>query len=134
MAAVGGWGSGQGPRRWRSPQKMDGRPSPPSADPGRHGCDCEMVRRRSSEADQRRGSFRDLRIRPPAERTRPPVVISDDWKMKLRELPSVDEVVERLRTMEAPRGLIVGETRRVLGEMRAAIRENREPGDADAQV
>jgi L-seryl-tRNA(Ser) seleniumtransferase len=54
--------------------------------------------------------------------------------MKLRELPSVDEVVERLRTLEAPRSLIVAETRRVLAQMRAAILEDREPGDADAHV
>lgn len=54
--------------------------------------------------------------------------------MKLRELPSVDEVVECLRTMDAPRGLLVAEARRVLARMRAAILEDREPGDAEAHL
>src|SRR6266404_4408127 len=54
--------------------------------------------------------------------------------MTLRELPSVDEVVLRLNGLDAPRELIVAETRRVLAQMRAAILEGREPGDAEAQV
>src|SRR5262249_16187225 len=42
-------------------------------------------------------------------------------QMKLRELPSVDEVVNRLEDVEAPRVLVVAETRRVLAEMRSAL-------------
>jgi L-seryl-tRNA(Ser) seleniumtransferase len=38
-----------------------------------------------------------------------------------RDLPSVDAVVERLRDVDAPRALIVAETRRVLAEMRGEI-------------
>lgn len=54
--------------------------------------------------------------------------------MKLPELPSVDEVAGRLESIEAPRALLVSETRRVLADMRAGLLEGREPGDADAQV
>lgn len=39
----------------------------------------------------------------------------------LRELPSVDEVVESLGNVDAPRALLVSETRRVLQEMRADL-------------
>jgi L-seryl-tRNA(Ser) seleniumtransferase len=41
--------------------------------------------------------------------------------MKLRDLPSVDEIVKPLEGI-APRALVVAETRRVLAEMRAALR------------
>jgi len=40
---------------------------------------------------------------------------------RLRELPSVDEVTASLSDVEAPRGLIVSETRRVLAAMRADL-------------
>ena len=54
--------------------------------------------------------------------------------MTPRDLPSVDQVVERLAALPAPRALIVAETRRVLAHMRAAILEGRDPGDAESQV
>src|SRR5580693_7649753 len=40
---------------------------------------------------------------------------------KLRELPSVDEIVEQLNGIEAPRTLVVAETRRALAAMRADL-------------
>jgi len=40
---------------------------------------------------------------------------------KLRELPSVDHVVEMLKDVDAPRALVVNETRRVLASMRADL-------------
>jgi L-seryl-tRNA(Ser) seleniumtransferase len=40
---------------------------------------------------------------------------------KLRELPSVDQVVEILKDVDAPRSLVVNETRRVLAAMRAEL-------------
>src|SRR5258707_10461746 len=40
---------------------------------------------------------------------------------KLRELPSVDEVAASLNDIEAPRALLVAETRRVLAAMRADL-------------
>jgi L-seryl-tRNA(Ser) seleniumtransferase len=40
---------------------------------------------------------------------------------RLRELPSVDEVTASLSDVEAPRGLVVSETRRVLAAMRADL-------------
>jgi L-seryl-tRNA(Ser) seleniumtransferase len=40
---------------------------------------------------------------------------------KLRELPSVDQVVEMLTEVDAPRVLLVNETRRVLAAMRAEL-------------
>jgi L-seryl-tRNA(Ser) seleniumtransferase len=45
----------------------------------------------------------------------------------LRELPSVDEVVESLGDVDAPRALLVSETRRVLQEMRADLLAGRHP-------
>src|SRR5712691_6445597 len=41
--------------------------------------------------------------------------------MKLRDLPSVDEIVKRLEGVDAPRPLVVAETRRRLAEMRAGL-------------
>jgi L-seryl-tRNA(Ser) seleniumtransferase len=38
-----------------------------------------------------------------------------------RDLPSVDEIVELLKDMDAPRGLLVEETRRVIAEARAQL-------------
>jgi len=54
----------------------------------------------------------------------------------LRELPSVDETVGRLRDVHAPRALVVEETRRVLAEMRADLRAGREadPAGVEQQV
>ena len=49
---------------------------------------------------------------------------------KLRELPSVDELVGKLADVEAPRWLIVAEVRRVLAGMRAAHRIT----DAEAEI
>jgi L-seryl-tRNA(Ser) seleniumtransferase len=43
---------------------------------------------------------------------------SEDFE-KLRELPSVDEVLESLRGLEVPRALVLSETRRIIAEMRA---------------
>jgi L-seryl-tRNA(Ser) seleniumtransferase len=40
---------------------------------------------------------------------------------KLRELPSVDQVVEMLTEVDAPRALLVNETRRVLAAMRGGL-------------
>jgi L-seryl-tRNA(Ser) seleniumtransferase len=40
---------------------------------------------------------------------------------QLRELPSVDEVAEELKDLQAPRALIVNETRRVLAAMRGDL-------------
>ena len=53
--------------------------------------------------------------------------------LSLRDLPSVDAVVEQLRGLEAPRALIVGETRRVLAQMREEMRDGgaHGPGAAD---
>jgi L-seryl-tRNA(Ser) seleniumtransferase len=45
----------------------------------------------------------------------------------LRELPSVDEVVGSLGDVDAPRALLVSETRRVLQEMRADLLAGRYP-------
>ena len=50
--------------------------------------------------------------------------------MNLRDLPSVDKVVESLKDVDAPRRLIVDETRRVL----AAIRAGDECDDIEARV
>ncbi|MGH9557591.1 MAG: L-seryl-tRNA(Sec) selenium transferase, partial [Bryobacteraceae bacterium] len=41
---------------------------------------------------------------------------------KLRELPSVDEVIESLAGVDAPRSLLVAETRRALAAMRSDLR------------
>jgi L-seryl-tRNA(Ser) seleniumtransferase len=51
-------------------------------------------------------------------------------------LPSVDQVVERLDGLNAPRTLVVSETRRVLAAMRADVLAGRtvNPGDAGDQV
>jgi L-seryl-tRNA(Ser) seleniumtransferase len=46
----------------------------------------------------------------------------------------VDQLVERLADAQAPRTLVVAEARRVLAEMRAAILEAHEPGDAETQL
>ena len=58
--------------------------------------------------------------------------------MTARDLPSVDAVVERLRDVDAPRALIVAETRRVLAEMRGEIQAggggDGPEGDAEARV
>jgi L-seryl-tRNA(Ser) seleniumtransferase len=43
---------------------------------------------------------------------------------KLRELPSVDQVVEMLTEVDAPRALLVNETRRVLAAMRGGLIED----------
>ena len=48
----------------------------------------------------------------------------------LRELPSVDEVVESLRDLDVPRPLLVNETRRVISAMRARLIEG---ADADPE-
>jgi L-seryl-tRNA(Ser) seleniumtransferase len=55
---------------------------------------------------------------------------------KLRELPSVDEIVAGLSGIEAPRTLIVSETRRVLASMRANLMAGAriDPGSAANQV
>lgn len=45
-----------------------------------------------------------------------------EMKEKLRELPSVDEVAGELTGLDAPRELVVAETRRVLARMRADLR------------
>jgi L-seryl-tRNA(Ser) seleniumtransferase len=50
--------------------------------------------------------------------------------LNLRDLPSVDRVVESLKDLDAPRRLIVDETRRVL----ASIRAGEECGDIEARV
>ena len=47
--------------------------------------------------------------------------------MTLRELPSVDEVAERLRDLAAPRSLVIGETRRILASLRTQLRAGEEP-------
>lgn len=56
--------------------------------------------------------------------------------MTPRDLPSVDEVVERLSDIEAPRTLVVAETRRVLSATRAALLANpsEEPAPIETQV
>lgn len=56
--------------------------------------------------------------------------------MKLRELPSVDEVIHRLEGIDAPRALVLGETRRVLAEMRAGLLagEAADPASAEDRV
>jgi L-seryl-tRNA(Ser) seleniumtransferase len=55
---------------------------------------------------------------------------------KLRELPSVDEMIGRLSTLEAafPRGLIVAEIRRVLSEARRELRAGTTPLPVENQV
>ncbi len=45
---------------------------------------------------------------------------------RLREIPSVDEVVEALRDVEAPRALVLSETRRVIAAMRARLLQGAE--------
>ena len=40
------------------------------------------------------------------------------WHLTLRDLPSVDEIVERLKDVDAPRKLLVEETRRVIAHAR----------------
>ncbi|MGD1090504.1 MAG: L-seryl-tRNA(Sec) selenium transferase [Bryobacteraceae bacterium] len=54
----------------------------------------------------------------------------------LRVLPSVDHVVESLEGIDAPRALVVSETRRVLAAMRADVLAGRtvNPADAGEQV
>ncbi|MGA3202311.1 MAG: L-seryl-tRNA(Sec) selenium transferase, partial [Bryobacteraceae bacterium] len=42
--------------------------------------------------------------------------------MTLRDLPSVDEIVERLKDIDAPRKLLVEETRRVIAGARKDLR------------
>ena len=54
--------------------------------------------------------------------------------MTLRNLPSVDELAQRLGDGPAPRALLVAEIRRVLEEARESIQAGREPGDAEASV
>src|SRR5438270_13585375 len=54
--------------------------------------------------------------------------------MTLRELPSVDDVVQRLGNIDAPRSLIVDEARRVLARMRTRILQGRAAGDVDSEV
>ena len=51
---------------------------------------------------------------------------------KLRDLPSVDEIVNALAGIEAPRALVVSETRRVLAEMRADLHAGNEADPAHA--
>jgi len=51
---------------------------------------------------------------------------------KLRDLPSVDEIVESLTGIEAPRTLLVAETRRALSAMRADIQAGFEVDPASA--
>ncbi len=55
--------------------------------------------------------------------------------MKLRDLPSVDEIAKPLEGI-APRALVVAETRRVLAQMRAALRagEAADPASAEERV
>src|SRR5580704_9092699 len=48
---------------------------------------------------------------------------------RLREIPSVDEVVAALGDVEAPRALVLSETRRVIAAMRARLLQG---ADADA--
>jgi L-seryl-tRNA(Ser) seleniumtransferase len=56
--------------------------------------------------------------------------------MTLRDLPSVDEVVAQLSDLDAPRSLIVDETRRVLASTRAALHDQRaaDPASIEEQV
>jgi L-seryl-tRNA(Ser) seleniumtransferase len=54
--------------------------------------------------------------------------------MTPRDLPSVDQLAERLADVPAPRALVVAEARRVLAGMRAAIFASREAGDAEATL
>ncbi|HEV8146746.1 MAG TPA: L-seryl-tRNA(Sec) selenium transferase [Bryobacteraceae bacterium] len=56
--------------------------------------------------------------------------------MTLRHLPSVDEVVARLNDLDAPRSLIVDETRRVLATTRAALLDQRaaDPASIETQI
>ncbi len=49
---------------------------------------------------------------------------------KLRDIPSVDEVVEALRDLEAPRALVLSETRRVIAAIRAGLMQG---ADADPE-
>jgi L-seryl-tRNA(Ser) seleniumtransferase len=53
-------------------------------------------------------------------------------KEKLRELPSVDEIIGALADVDAPRALIVAEARRVLGAIRADLRAGVEIDPASA--
>jgi L-seryl-tRNA(Ser) seleniumtransferase len=56
--------------------------------------------------------------------------------MTLRDLPSVDQVVARLGDFDAPRSLIVDETRRVLAATRAALLDQRvaDPAAIEEQI
>jgi L-seryl-tRNA(Ser) seleniumtransferase len=56
--------------------------------------------------------------------------------MTLRDLPSVDEVAERLRDLNAPRALVVAEARREIDAVRAALRDGRDgdPGAIEQRV
>ena len=55
---------------------------------------------------------------------------------KLREIPSVDEVVESLGDINVPRALLVSETRRVIAAMRARLMQDAcaDPADAAGRV
>src|ERR1035438_6446301 len=63
---------------------------------------------------------RQLHPRAPRRRSRshgrPPRRVN--WLLTLRDLPSVDEIVERLKDIDAPRKLLVEETRRVIANAR----------------
>src|ERR1041384_4297684 len=53
--------------------------------------------------------------------------------MTLRDLPSVDEITERLRDVSAPRALIVSEVRREIEAVRSALREGRDGDPASVE-
>jgi L-seryl-tRNA(Ser) seleniumtransferase len=54
--------------------------------------------------------------------------------MTLRDLPSVDELVNHLSEVITSRARVTSEVRRVLEEARTAIQNGREPGDLASQV
>ena len=51
----------------------------------------------------------------------------------LRALPSVDELMARVKDLETPRALLVGEARRVLAQMRSGILEGSDVHPSDAE-
>src|SRR5579871_3119171 len=55
-------------------------------------------------------------------------------QMTLRDLPSVDEAVQALADVQAPRALIVSEVRAAIAEMRAGVAAGRDPGSIESRV
>ena len=97
-------------------------------------CVDEPRGRRLARADRPRAGARDRSARGRLARFAVAGARSYTFRMKLSELPSVDELLRDPRLAAAPHGLAVDAARAVLDRAREEIRAGRDPGELAALV